>query len=678
MAEIVAADNTQLGPSSGGGLEALMRDLDWSQSPLGLPDRWSSSLRTTVGMLLAARAQVVLFWGAHFVALYNDAYAPTIGEKHPRALGRPACENWAELWDDLEPLLKGVRETGRTFAASDRPFYIERHGYGETAYFDVSYSAVPEADGTVGGVLCIVSETTRRVVSARRQASLLQLEDSLRNISDAPAARQFAVDLLRQELGAETVRFADNEASPVGGDASSASDTCVLDIPVSRSNQKVGAFVVQYPAARRWDDEDRQFARSVAERTWSASERARAEDELHLLNRELGERVAQVVAQREAALARVHEMQKLETIGQLTGGVAHDFNNLLTPIVGALDMVARLHEGDERIRKLTGAGLQAAERARTLVQRLLAFARRQHLQARPVNVRQLVNGMEDLLTRSLGPQVVLKIEGEASLPPAMMDPNQFELALLNLAVNARDAMPDGGTLTIAVGQESMTLHARLPEGRYIRLSVSDTGSGMDEETIKRAVEPFFTTKAKGQGTGLGLSMVHGLAAQSGGDFALTSVHGRGTTATLWLPASTESLEDGAMQLAGKPPLRRGQGAAVLLVDDEELVRSGTAEMLIDAGYVVRQASSGHQALALLRDGLDVAILITDYAMPGMTGAQLASEAAQLRPALPVLVITGFASLNDDTVVDLPRLSKPFRQVELADVLADLLEKSAQH
>lgn len=682
MPEIVAPDNTQLDPSSGGGLDALMRDLDWSQSPLGLRDTWSSSLRTTVGMLLTARAQVVLFWGAHFVALYNDAYAPTIGDKHPRALGRPACENWAELWGDLEPLLKGVRETGRTFAASDRPFYIERHGYGETAYFDVSYSAVPEADGSVGGVLCIVSETTRRVVSARRQASLLQLEDSLRNISAAPAARQFAVDLLRQELGAETVRYADQEASgdalAMGDDAPSTSDACVLDIPVSRNNQKVGAFVVQYPAARRWDDEDRQFARSVAERTWSASERARAEDELHLLNRELGERVAQVVAQREAALARVHEMQKLETIGQLTGGVAHDFNNLLTPIVGALDMVARLHEGDERIRKLTGAGLQAAERARTLVQRLLAFARRQHLQARPVNVRQLVNGMEDLLTRSLGPQIVLKIESEASLPPAMMDPNQFELALLNLAVNARDAMPEGGTLTIAVGQQSMAHKARLPEGRYIRVSVSDTGSGMDEETIKRAVEPFFTTKAKGQGTGLGLSMVHGLAAQSGGDFALTSVPGRGTTATLWLPAATASLDDSTPQATSTPALRRGQGAAVLLVDDEELVRSGTAEMLIDAGYLVRQASSGHQALALLRDGLDVAVLITDYAMPGMTGAQLASEAVQLRPALPVLVITGFASLNDNTVIDLPRLSKPFRQVELADVLADLLEKSEQH
>lgn len=677
MFETVAADSTDIGPS-GGGLGVLMRDLDWAQSPLGLPDTWSPSLRTTVAMLLAAQAQVVLFWGAHFVALYNDAYAPTIGEKHPRALGRPACENWAELWDDLEPLLRGVRETGRTFAASDRPFYLERHGYGETAYFDVSYSAVPEADGSVGGVLCIVSETTRRVVSARRQASLLQLEDSLRNIQSAEAARDIAIGLLRQELGADTVRYTEGEASGEARDGTAATtDICTLDIPVSRNNQVVGAFVVHYPSARHWADEDLQFARSVTERTWSAAERARAESELHLLNRELGERVAEVVAQREAALARVHEMQKLETIGQLTGGVAHDFNNLLTPIVGALDLMARLYESDERVRKLTGAALQAAERARTLVQRLLAFARRQHLQARPVNVRQLVSGMEDLVARLLGPQIVLKIEGEAALPPAMMDPNQFELALLNLAVNARDAMPGGGTLSIAMSLENMPDKARLPEGRYIRLSVSDSGSGMDEATLRRAVEPFFTTKAKGQGTGLGLSMVHGLAAQSGGDFELTSTPGQGTTATLWLPATGVSLDDRASPAAGKPPLRLGHGAKVLLVDDEELVRSGTAEMLIDAGYQVRQAASGHQALALLREGLDVAVLITDYAMPGMSGLQLADEAMQLRPALPVLMITGFASLNDHSVIKLPRLSKPFRQIELADALADLLERSKQ-
>jgi CheY-like chemotaxis protein len=337
-------------------------------------------------------------------------------------------------------------------------------------------------------------------------------------------------------------------------------------------------------------------------------------------------------------------------------------------------MVGRLHESDERVRKLTAAGLQAAERARTLVQRLLAFARRQHLEARPINVPNLVNGMEDLLTRSLGPQIRLKIECESHLPSAMMDPNQFELALLNLAVNARDAMPDGGVLTIAVTQEKVPPRAKLAEGSYVRIAVSDTGAGMDEETIRHAVEPFFTTKAKGHGTGLGLSMVHGLAAQSGGDFALVSALGRGTTAILRLPSSAESREDSATHAAGKAMLRRAPGTPVLLVDDEELVRSGTAEMLIDAGYVVRQASSGRQALAMLREGLHVDALITDYAMPGMTGAQLAHETTRLIPDLPVLMITGFASLNDHSIVDLPRLPKPFRQADLTDALADLLER----
>lgn len=924
----------------------LFRRLDWSRSPLGSLNTWSSSLRTTVGMLLATDAQIVLFWGTQFVALYNDAYAFTIGDKHPHALGRPAEESWTELWDDLEPLLRGVRETGKTFSAKDRPFYIERRGYGETVYFDISYSAVPEADGSVGGVLCIVSETTQRVLGARRQAALLQLEDALRLIDSTESARRVAADLLSRELMTTGIHYVDGSVSKAAryeanekrlGEGASA--TAALDIPALRNSQIVGLFSVQPSLSHGWMDEDVDFARTVVERTWAAAERARAETllresearqrqdaervqlalaagaiigtwfwdlstgkftadekfainfgvdpaldrenlcleqvmasvhpedrpwlqktiegvvrqaghyahqyrvcradgnyywveangrvetaedgtpiafpgvlidveerrrtelrlaaseakyktlfdeidegfcvielfdgphgplsdyvhveanpafatntgiadivgkrlramipedadgwveiyrrvlltgepvrferelsttgrylelaafrmdpperrqvavllkdvtmrkraetELQLLNRELAERVTQAVDQREAALARVHEMQKLETIGQLTGGVAHDFNNLLTPIVGALDMLSRYHESDQRIRKLITAGLQAAERARTLVQRLLAFARRQHLEARPINVRHLVNGMEDLLTRSLGPQVILKIECAADLSPAMIDPNQFELALLNLAVNARDAMPDGGELKVTVAEEEVE-QSKLANGRYIRVAVSDTGVGMDTKTIKRAVEPFFTTKAKGQGTGLGLSMVHGLAAQSGGDFALASTPGLGTTATLWLPVSSEQIDLHMEQVTDRRELRRVQATPVLLVDDEELVRAGTAEMLMDAGYIVYQASSGHQALGMLREGLEIDALITDYAMPGMTGVELAQEVSRLRPTLPALMITGFASLKDRISSDLPRLAKPFRQHELADALAELLEKA---
>jgi len=280
MSESVAVGNTSLAFPTGSsdGLGATMRDMDWSQCPLGLPETWSPSLRTTVGMMLAAHAQIVLFWGPHFVALYNDAYAPTIGAKHPQALGRPAIEHWAELWNDLEPLLVGVRDTGRTFSAMDRPFYIERHGYGETVYFDVSYSAVPEVDGSVGGVLCIVSETTARVLGTRRHAALLELEDGLRDIQQADDARTLATALLQRELGLESVDYVDAPADGLAQltDASN-DDPARREFPLLRGGKCVGSVVARHAASRRWSDEETHFARSVVDRSWSAAERTRAE-----------------------------------------------------------------------------------------------------------------------------------------------------------------------------------------------------------------------------------------------------------------------------------------------------------------------------------------------------------------------------------------------------------------
>ncbi|UGB37052.1 ATP-binding protein [Frateuria soli] len=400
--------------------------------------------------------------------------------------------------------------------------------------------------------------------------------------------------------------------------------------------------------------------------------RKRGEDALRQLTAELEERIAVAVDERQAALAQVHEMQKMETIGQLTGGVAHDFNNLLTPILGALDMLARRLDGDERARRMTAGGLQAAERARTLIQRLLAFSRRQHLAPRPVDVARLLAGFSDMVSRSIGPGIRLSIACADGLPPALVDPNQLELALLNLVVNARDAMPAGGDLTVRVTQEIAGDHPRLREGRYIRFSVTDNGIGMDEQTVKRAIDPFFTTKGVGRGTGLGLPSVHGLAAQSGGDFALDSRPGRGTTATLWLPVSTEAppIWQTSANDAAIPDV---PAATVLLVDDEDLVRGGTAEMLADAGYSVVSVGSGYEALQKIHAGLAFDALVTDYAMPGMTGAELAQQVRRLHPHVPTLMITGFATLTEREAGGLPRLAKPFRQAELVGAVADLLE-----
>jgi signal transduction histidine kinase/CheY-like chemotaxis protein len=400
-----------------------------------------------------------------------------------------------------------------------------------------------------------------------------------------------------------------------------------------------------------------------------------ARDVLARSREELERLVAERTREREEALAQLHEAQKLETIGQLTGGVAHDFNNLLTPIMGNLDMLRRrIPVDDPRSQRLIESALQATGRAATLVQRLLAFARRQDLQPRAVDVSGLLIGIEDLVMRSIGPTVTVVVNAPPELPAARVDPSQFELAVLNLAINARDAMPGGGRLTMEVSFEEIEAaqDRRLKGGRYIRVSVVDTGVGMDASTLKRSIEPFFSTKGLGKGTGLGLSMVHGLAAQSGGALILSSTPGAGTRAELWLPVADEKAI--ASEQAYVEAIPAARPATVLLVDDEELVRIGTAEMLVDLGYSVVQASSGVEALGILRSSsVEIDLLVSDYLMPGMSGADVAREARKVRPNLPVLLVTGYTNLTQGPGADLPRLAKPFRQAELASRIADIVE-----
>jgi signal transduction histidine kinase/CheY-like chemotaxis protein len=381
-----------------------------------------------------------------------------------------------------------------------------------------------------------------------------------------------------------------------------------------------------------------------------------------------------VRAQVELELAQeaLRQSQKMDAMGQLTGGVAHDFNNLLTPILGSLDMLVRKRVGSERERRLIDGALQSAERAKTLVQRLLAFARRQPLQPVPVDLRALISGMVELIHATLGPTIEIQVDLASDLPLAKADQNQLEMALLNLAVNARDAMLEGGKLAIAAKSENIRAphQSGLNSGQYIRLSVSDTGTGMDEATRTRAIEPFFSTKGVGKGTGLGLSMVHGLAAQLGGSLTIDSVPDQGTTVSLWLPLSGAAVgcENLSVDAAGPAaPMSRG---TVLLVDDEELVRMSTADMLIDLGYVVVEAATAHEALQLVLRGLKPDLLVTDHLMPGMNGAQLARALKADRPELPVLIVSGYAEA-EGVDADLPRLTKPFRNAELAASLSTL-------
>ncbi|TDH64697.1 response regulator [Dankookia rubra] len=418
----------------------------------------------------------------------------------------------------------------------------------------------------------------------------------------------------------------------------------------------------------------------------------RGEEALQRANAMLEERVAErtralseaydlltvQMAERERVEAQLRQSQKVEAIGQLTGGVAHDFNNLLMAVLGNLSLLRkRLPPDDARSHRLIEGAVQGAQRGAALTQRLLAFARRQDLRPEPVDLAALVEGMGDLLRRSLGPRVELAVEAAAGLPKAMADPNQLELALLNLAVNARDAMPEGGRLTIrldAVAPDAVPSLAGTA-ACYLRLRVADTGTGMDAATLARAVEPFFSTKPVGQGTGLGLSMAHGVARQLGGDLRLSSTPGEGTTAELLLPAAVAGPgAEAAAEAAAVPgPATAAPPSRVLLVDDDPLIIRSTADMLEDLGHTVLEAESGAKALALLADGATVDLLVTDYAMPGMTGLEVALAAQRLRPGLQVVLASGFVDLaNGSAPADLPRLTKPYRQEELARVIDQVL------
>ncbi len=397
---------------------------------------------------------------------------------------------------------------------------------------------------------------------------------------------------------------------------------------------------------------------------WTA---APGEGEAYVIGRDVTEEIERR-EELERAQEALRQSQKMESLGQLTGGVAHDFNNLLTPIIGSLDLLRRRHDAGEREQRLIGAALESAERARTLVQRLLAFARRQPLQPGPVDLAALIHGMSDLIASTSGPQIKLSVDMAGDLPPALADANQLEMAILNLSVNARDAMPEGGRLTLAASSVELEAGHRseLAPGRYVRLTVADSGEGMNEETMARAIEPFFSTKGIGKGTGLGLSMVHGLISQLGGAMLLSSRPGLGTLVELLLPVA------GSPAAAQSKPVAdtlSGAAGTVLLVDDEAAVRTATGELLRDLGYQVVEKASGREALDYLAEHT-VDLLVTDHLMPGMQGTDLARTVRELYPHVKALIVSGYADLESITP-DLPRLAKPFRQDELAASLAGL-------
>jgi signal transduction histidine kinase len=439
---------------------------------------------------------------------------------------------------------------------------------------------------------------------------------------------------------------------------------------------KVRVFVELYRKTRQLEQFNAELEKRVEERT----------AELRRFNEELELRIEERTRERELALAQLFEAQKMDTIGRLTGGVAHDFNNLLMAVLGSLTLLEKRLPEDPQVRRLLQNAIQGADRGKALTQRLLAFSRRQELKPQAVDFPALVHGMEELLKRAVGHGIIFSSEFPPDLPPVVVDANQLELALLNVALNARDAMAEGGTVRITaqaatLGPEGLKKNAAhgnglakplgaadsvsLSPGDYVRITIVDTGVGMDQVTLAKATEPFFTTKGPGKGTGLGLSMVHGLAAQSGGLLRIHSEPNAGTVVELWLPKATTAAA-AVVRAPGLESRPVTEPCTVLIVDDDALVMTGTAAMILDLGHTAVEAHSGAEALDLLGSGLKVDVVLTDHAMPAMTGLQLAEYIHQKFPGLPIILATGYAELPvDPAALGIARLAKPCTQHEIA-------------
>ena len=391
------------------------------------------------------------------------------------------------------------------------------------------------------------------------------------------------------------------------------------------------------------------------------------------ITRDLTERRESQLALEQAREA-LFQSQKTEAIGQLTGGVAHDFNNLLAAILGSLELIKK-RSSDDKILSYVETASQAAKRGAALTQRMLSFARRQELKAERVEVPGLVHGMSELLQRFVGSETVLETRFPLLLPAIVADPNQLESALLNLVLNARDAVKGNGLITIGARSQTFDHKGKLKAGRYVCLYVSDDGEGMQKEVLERAAEPFFTTKGVGKGTGLGLSMVQGLVEQSGGKIDIQSKPGEGTTVELYFPIAPPAAAKAKNAEYQHAPAEFLGDLSILVVDDDVLVLMNTAAMLEDLGHQTHQATSGADALEILKSKPDIELIITDQAMPKMTGVMLAEEAKKVRPDLPVIIATGYADLPQNTS-GLVKLDKPYFQSDLSHAIGKAMADKA--
>jgi len=525
-------------------------------------------------------------------------------------------------------------------------FGVSRTGYGELDLVEHAFHyGVCWTDGTVPALhgRFPAAKFGSKIVAALQAGQTVAIDDLLRaGLSDEASTHA-------------TARELDTRA--------------ILVVPFVRDVQRRTIVYLNQRAPRRWDRGDVSFMEEIAERTRLVTERAAVEEQLRDLNATLEARVEARTLELRQTQEALLQSRKMEAMGQLVSGLAHDFNNVLGAVVGAFDLIRRRVDEPDRVRRYADAGLQAAERGAKLTAQLLAFSRTQRIQLQPLVACDVIEAMHDLLARTLGPLIRLDLQLNPAPVPVLADATQLEMMVLNLAINARDAMPDGGALTIATAVRRITGDQELSDGRYVEISVRDTGMGMDEATLRRAMEPFFTTKPVGKGTGLGLAQIYGSARQAGGTVRIESEPGAGTTVRVLMPCTDQQPHATGPAAAAAGAAKAGS-AKILLVDDDDHLRQVMASARDAHGYQVVEAVDGFTALdALAADVPDIAVI--DFAMPGMNGAELARRVAERWPALPVLFASGFADTDAiDAAVGgkATMLRKPFRVDELLDAV----------
>ncbi|MEH3045554.1 response regulator [Sphingomonas adhaesiva] len=713
-------------PIGGGETGALVRGFDWAATSLGAIAGWSRELRATVSNVVNSPVPKVLMWGADHIMIYNDAYSAIAGANHPRALGGTVPGIWPEIWDwNRAVLARGF--AGETLSYRDQPMTLVRGGVAEEVFLDLFYTPVYDADGAVGGVMCTALDNTDRLLLERRLAA------NVSALADANARFRSAMEAMHGVLWTNDANgrmtgeqpgwamlTGQTQAEYDGygwADAIHADDAEPTIAAWQRAVAGKSTFVFEHRVRRHcgtWRtfavrgvprlDERGEIAEWVGVHTDITHQRAaeaalrdhaeqlerqvrhrqRAEDQLRQLNETLEARVIAEIESRRAAEAKLAQAQKMETVGKLTGGVAHDFNNLLQVVSGNLQLLMKDVAGNERAETRVANAMAGVSRGSRLASQLLAFGRRQALEPKVVNVTRFVGGMDDMLRRAIGEGVEIETIVGGGLWNTFIDPGQIENALLNLAINARDAMDGQGKLTIELANAHLDddyarTHDEVTPGQYVMLAVTDTGSGMAPEIVDKVFEPFFSTKAEGKGSGLGLSMVYGFVKQSGGHVKIYSEPGHGTSIKLYLPRAMES-ED--VEVAVDTGPITGGTETVLVVEDDDEVRATVVELLADLGYRVLKAVDAQSALNVIESGIPIDLLFTDVVMPGtLKSPELARKARERLPDIAVLFTSGY---TENSIVHGGRLdpgvellSKPYTREALARKFRHVLANQGQ-